>query len=50
MKTSVKFREFADYTEAGVTIKLSKFIKVLALEESINFHQLILLSCKPRTV
>ena len=28
MKTSVKFREFANYTEAGVTIKLSKFIKV----------------------
>ena len=50
MKTSVKFREFANYTEAGVTIKLSKFIKVLALEESINFRQLIFLSCKPRTV
>ena len=50
MKTSVNFRDFANYTEAGVTLKLGKFIKVLALEESINFHQLILLSCKPRTV
>ena len=50
MKTSVKFPDFANYTEAGVTLKLDKFIKVLALEESINFRQLILLSCKPRTV
>ena len=50
MKTSVKFRDFANFTEVGVTLKLDKFIKVLALEESIDFRQLILLSCKPRTV
>ena len=50
MKTSVKFRDFANFTEVGVTLKLDKFIKVLALEESIDFLQLILLSCKPRTI
>ena len=50
IKTSVKFRDFANYTEAGVILKLGKFIKVLSLEESINFRFLTLLSCKPRTV
>ena len=49
IKTSV-FRVFANYTEAGVILKLGKFIKVLSLEESIDFRYLTLLSCKPRTV